>query len=662
MKKILISIVTMALLIALAIPMAIPVAAHVEGAPFTVDLIADGGSEATEIVVGEVNVWNDETNLYVQYVVDPPWVLTGSHLYVGKTNPALFPSTPGQFPYSPDMNKAPEGTTASYDEGSMTYTIPLTEIYEYEFVGKGKGKGLNAIETPGVEPCNNIYIAAHSGVERVELETFTAQPELTWQRSAETEGAIAHFPGYGGQWDPLTDGFTILLDEFQDVWDNGTYHTPPGTPSGNFASWNYKGTVGTEGPNYDGTYGSDLRRFQAEFTAPSECTVTGGTLSAVSFDGIPINDNVYVFVNEDLIFWGGTRVYTGEMSSTFQGVTGAAAARGTTSPAETDRWYIPGTLPALTNLTSGTNAIDVFTEENERWGGLGELVLSLDCERTITYTETAWGDGTNFGTNWAMYFEYHIQETNPAILVVTQALSGSNDESEKTTVEGYLTALGYTDVDYLPEPGGGLTSGDLAGYDVVIYLSWSYPAAYTNIGTAQTLIDYFDGGGGLIVVGDDISRVGSQSSPGHPYQPQHPTLGNDWEDITRLDYVNNGGTYGLGITDGYLITIGSGPHPVIAGIEDETFTYYIDPDTNTFQSEAGADALATATRNSSTPYSDLNGGTAITAYDDGVGKIVVIGLAFYNGQYVPSGPNTVPAIPSSIAQTLLGNAIFWVSN
>jgi len=377
------------LVLALALPMAAPAAANATVVPKVVTLLA-----GQDIEVGTVSVWNDNENLTVKYETIDGWMMTETHLHVADSVGAI-PQTTGE-----KKGKGPAGNPIpGHFMAGDYYDPPVTED---TFI----------IDLDGWELETLLYIAAHAVVEKVEIETSTVQPALTWQRSVEEAGAIAHFAGYGGQWDPATDGFTILLDPEQLVWDNGTYHTPPGTPSDNFASWNYKGFVGTEGPSYDSTYGSDLRRFNAEFEMPGECTVTGGTLSAVSFDGIPINDNVYVFVNEDLIFWGGTRVYTGQMSSTFQGMTGASALRGTVSPAETDRWYIPGTLPALTNLTSGTNDIDVFTEENERWGGLGELVLSLDCETVTTTTETAWGDGDRFVPkgNWATYFDYEVQE------------------------------------------------------------------------------------------------------------------------------------------------------------------------------------------------------------------------------------------------------------
>jgi len=396
-KKILFGVLAVVLAIGLTMPMAL-VSAHTEGDPYVTDLLAGQFED-----VGDVKVWNDGDNLYITYeITDLDWIITETHLYVGKN---VAPTTaPGQFPYDDE-------DATSVSDTAVTYTIPLDDIdsYSMQLNNKGKATGLMVADgSPGVVPCNEIYIATHAVVQKVEIETFTVQPELIWQRSAETAGAIAHFPGYGGQWDPETDGFVIPLDETQVVWDNGAYHTPPATPTGSFASWNYKGAVGTQGPSYDSSYGSDLRRFQATFTMPDGCYVSGGTLSAIGFSGIPINDNVYVFVNEDLIFWGGTRA---SGLPAFEGMSGVQALRGATNPPETDRWYIPGTLPALTNLVSGTNCIDVFTEENERWGGLGELVMSLDCETVITTTETAWGSGFLFEgrNNWAMHFPYHIQ-------------------------------------------------------------------------------------------------------------------------------------------------------------------------------------------------------------------------------------------------------------
>lgn len=46
------------------------------------NLIADGGSAATAIDIGDVLVWGDCTNLYVKYVVtEPNWVIIHVHFH-----------------------------------------------------------------------------------------------------------------------------------------------------------------------------------------------------------------------------------------------------------------------------------------------------------------------------------------------------------------------------------------------------------------------------------------------------------------------------------------------------------------------------------------------------------------------------------------------------
>lgn len=113
------------------------------------DLIA-----GQHIDVGDVNVWNDGTNLYVQYVLDDPWVMTESHLHVA-TSLAGIPQKkgnppPGQFDYSD-----PHGPVTDY-----TYTINLTW-------------------TAGTP----LYIAAHAEVIKVITEApyYAASVDSYWQ-------------------------------------------------------------------------------------------------------------------------------------------------------------------------------------------------------------------------------------------------------------------------------------------------------------------------------------------------------------------------------------------------------------------------------------------------------------------------------------------------
>jgi Ca-activated chloride channel family protein len=87
-----------------------------------VNIIADGGSAATAIDVGDIIVWQDASYLYVKYVTTDGWKMTGTHLAVSddianipttkKGNPKI-----GKFPYSTDHSPA----VTEY-----TYKIPWT--------------------------------------------------------------------------------------------------------------------------------------------------------------------------------------------------------------------------------------------------------------------------------------------------------------------------------------------------------------------------------------------------------------------------------------------------------------------------------------------------------------------------------------------------------
>ena len=92
MKRITYVFVALALMLAF---LPTTVFAHTEGDPHVVDLIAGQYMD-----VGDVKVWNDATNLYMEFVLDGDWCLKETHVAVGeipmtkKGNPI-----PGQFPY-----------------------------------------------------------------------------------------------------------------------------------------------------------------------------------------------------------------------------------------------------------------------------------------------------------------------------------------------------------------------------------------------------------------------------------------------------------------------------------------------------------------------------------------------------------------------------------
>ncbi len=76
------------------------------------------------IVAGTVNVYNDANNIYVQYLLNSPWVMSDAHVAVASTLDGI-PQTkagnpiPGRFPYS-----------AVFDPELMNYTfvVPIASL------------------------------------------------------------------------------------------------------------------------------------------------------------------------------------------------------------------------------------------------------------------------------------------------------------------------------------------------------------------------------------------------------------------------------------------------------------------------------------------------------------------------------------------------------
>ena len=376
----------------------------------TVDLVAGRNH-----VVGQVHVSNDDDYLYVTYeITEDNWVMTESHLYVGEkgdlpTNRGGNPVI-GHFPYKEYFH--PGVTEHTYEIEKDAFWL---DKYEEE----------------------SMIIAAHAVVKH---QTKTAEeftPTIYWTRSSEDD--VFHTPNYGGEW-----SYNEVIGEFDDmtatVWDNGEYlfghPESPVVDDVNYASWIYAYNNGESYANQ-----SDLRLFRASFEIPNDVEIATATLGVVDYyDRIPINDNVYVYVNEELLFWGGTRA---DDIGTHNGMEGIQTKRhGAGELLESDRWYIEGTFPSIDNLTTGMNKIEVFTEENERWGGMGELILTVSGYRLgFDKSETAWGAGERITPrgNWATYFEYEWQELEKElelIEIIHVPSSGVIVYSEDFTEEG----------------------------------------------------------------------------------------------------------------------------------------------------------------------------------------------------------------------------------
>jgi len=348
--------------------------------------------------VGNVEVWNDQTNLYVEYKLNVAgWEMTETHLSITETSVGI-PKTiegnpiPGHFEFS--EYHTPPVT-------SFLYTIPIADL-DIELL--------------------NVVIAAHAKVQHWSDMTIT--PTITWTRSAETDGddtngnEVFSTLGYGGSWNYADVMAHFATDPMNAVvWDNGTYNGSV-VPGREYASWKY--AYGVDGASYVGY--SDLRLFRASFNIPVNFVTANASLGVVDYaDRIPINDNVYVYVNGSFMFWGGTRANT---IGTHNGVAGIQAIGYGGPQTETDGWYIPGTFPSITGLTTGANVVEVFAEENELWGGLGKLALTLSG-RMYDKFDSAWAATapgvTRINTapkgNWGTYVNYLITICDEPVLL-----------------------------------------------------------------------------------------------------------------------------------------------------------------------------------------------------------------------------------------------------
>jgi hypothetical protein len=184
----------------------------------------------------------------------------------------------------------------------------------------------------------------------------------------------------------------------QHIWDRGTYFDKYKEENGgvgyDWASWKHWGVSGNTVDK--GEY--SVRRFAAYFE------MDAGALAAADkaviaptdeLDGMsylfPINDNVFVFVNEQLVYWGGTDVIAGNNQygalnrDTYMGKSGVPVRDGVNGVFKsiyphTDGWCIDlETNAAEINirpfLQQGFNRIDIFADEYWEGGGMNRLKL-----------------------------------------------------------------------------------------------------------------------------------------------------------------------------------------------------------------------------------------------------------------------------------------------
>ena len=134
----------------------------------------------------------------------------------------------------------------------------------------------------------------------------------------------------------------------------------------------------------------------------------------------------------------------------------------------------------------------------------------------------------------------------------------------------------------LDEEAVGVGLDDLRSYDVIWYSKPGYPP--DDAASIDALQAFSATGGGLVLQGDDMGW-----SFGNAFSMQP---------LTHLVWEDNGTGFCGHYTndnagDAYRVTLGDSDHPLIAGLQGQSFTYGDDIDTTTPEDQA--EILATAT-------------------------------------------------------------------
>lgn len=174
----------------------------------------------------------------------------------------------------------------------------------------------------------------------------SATPTFTWSRSAMDDRVGTEEVG------TCIAAALALPTSTSWVWDNGDYSPPDATAEALAA--------GRSWASWDQVYSIDCHLFELEVEVP-ECGDYGALqVASPWFDGIPINDNIYVVVDGAVVLQAGTDY---------------GAGRG--GPVEVDYWLAEHVEIPLISLSPGTNIVDFVVEERVVSGGLGYLEPQL---------------------------------------------------------------------------------------------------------------------------------------------------------------------------------------------------------------------------------------------------------------------------------------------
>jgi len=400
MKKILFPI----LALVLALGLVLPAVAHTEDDPFVTDLIA-----GQHIDAGDVKVWNDGTNLYVQYVTTGGWVLTETHLHVATSMEGIPQNNgnppPGQFDYASEYDPS-EGVTEP-----DPYVIPLADL--------------------GVaDPCDPtmLYIAAHAVVAKLgETQTTCVVSDnstLITKVYNKAGGGNAEVDLSGAPMNaveayepkPYPTVYPLEPPETIDsVWDNGVNWFEDNSSS---ADWIWDTHHAEDPASYnitDPLYDANAARWGRVVLLETDLDIPG----------IPTLATLHIAADNAYEFWLNSGTST--RSATAK-VAGWESTNLTEAKVATAGWQALGTYDVLGDLIMGSNTLYVLAGNEYFWGddspnfdnptrldpyaqyNPGAAIFQLCVEWVGIEEETAWGDGSDFpGKNWAMYFTYETQ-------------------------------------------------------------------------------------------------------------------------------------------------------------------------------------------------------------------------------------------------------------
>jgi len=326
---------------------------------------------------GSVRVTNDADSILVEYLTTGNWVITETHLYVGKTDPKDFTTAPGKFPYSEDP----------VDDN--TYDIPFGEICEYEMKlnkkGKPTGNLVSKEGTCGVSPGDTIYIAAHAVVCK-EIRVSGGIEELEANLPAQVTVSTEHsYP------DSDESYFEIVI-------------TKGGILNGNYNGWcaDTNHNMNTDEPYDAYVYSSRGPTFPADIDHPDNLDLVNYILNQHYVGTDSGCDGDFTFGDVQLAIW---TLLEGNVPTWPEAL----------GPFD-EACRIPEILDGIENHEGYEPGCDevlaIILEPIEIVGDIGQpaiIEIPIPCEYK-TKCETAWGEGDQFSSpNWAMYFDYTIQ-------------------------------------------------------------------------------------------------------------------------------------------------------------------------------------------------------------------------------------------------------------